>query len=181
MMKKKSILLGIALNVTIVALFFFNAIETPPINQAKAEPKSEIETVTVPKKEMVEAQPETAKVTEPNPIEKNIPAWNERYDKVIVKENDTLASLCKEHACYEDQVIEINMLKSEKTIAGQTLFFPKRKQVAEKKEYYTIKKGDSPWIIARNCGLSVEELLKLNNLTLDTSKRIKPGDVLRIK
>lgn len=180
MMKKKSIVFGIALNLIVVTLFFFNAIETFSTTK-DLEPSSPVAELALPPTPEPQ-KTETIEIKEqPNPIEKNIPAWNERYDKVLVKEGETLASLCKHYACFEDQVIEINMLKQTTVSVGQTLFFPKRTQPLKKKEYYTIKKGESPWIIARNCGLSVEELLKLNNLTLETSKRIKPGDELRIK
>ncbi len=39
-------------------------------------------------------------------------------------------------------------------------------------EYYTVKKGDSYWKIARKYGVSSSELMSLNNTT---STLIKPG------
>lgn len=43
--------------------------------------------------------------------------------------------------------------------------------------YYTVKKGDSLWVIARRCGTSVAALKRANNLR---SEMLKPGQVLRV-
>ncbi|RPF42685.1 LysM domain-containing protein [Thermodesulfitimonas autotrophica] len=43
--------------------------------------------------------------------------------------------------------------------------------------YYTVKQGDSLWVIARRCGTSVAALKQANNLR---SEALKPGQVLRI-
>jgi len=47
--------------------------------------------------------------------------------------------------------------------------------------YHTIKAGDSPWKIAKQYGVSVDELLKLNGLTEEKAKNLKIGDKLRVK
>lgn len=43
---------------------------------------------------------------------------------------------------------------------------------------YTIKAGDNPWTIARNLGISHEELLKINEIK--DPKNLKIGDVLKL-
>jgi len=48
---------------------------------------------------------------------------------------------------------------------------------AAKSGSYTVKKGDSLWVIARRCGTSVAALKRANNLR---SEMLKPGQVLRI-
>jgi len=48
-------------------------------------------------------------------------------------------------------------------------------------KYYTVKKGDNPWTIAVKNHLKVEDLLKLNNMTEEQARRLKPGDQLRIE
>ncbi len=63
---------------------------------------------------------------------------------------------------------------------------PKAKP-AEKKafegesEYYTMKVGDNPWVIAMKHHMKVEELLRLNGLNEEKARKLKPGDRLRIK
>ncbi len=46
-----------------------------------------------------------------------------------------------------------------------------------KPKTYVVKKGDSPWRIANNHGITVEKLYKLNGLKKDSN--IKPGQVLK--
>ena len=48
-------------------------------------------------------------------------------------------------------------------------------------KFYTVKTGDSPWTIAVKNHMKVEELLKLNNMSEDKARRLKPGDQLRIR
>jgi LysM repeat protein len=48
----------------------------------------------------------------------------------------------------------------------------------KKASYHTVKKGETLYSISRRYGLSVEALLKLNNL--GTSTTINPGDKLRV-
>ena len=48
-------------------------------------------------------------------------------------------------------------------------------------KYYTVKKGDSPWTIAIKNHIKVEDLLKLNSMSEDQARRLKPGDQLRIQ
>jgi LysM repeat protein len=48
-------------------------------------------------------------------------------------------------------------------------------------DYYTVKVGDNPWMIAMKHHLKLEELLKLNGLNEEKARKLKPGDRLRIK
>ena len=43
---------------------------------------------------------------------------------------------------------------------------------------YTVKAGDNPWTIAKNLGISHEELLKINEIK--DPKNLKIGDVLKL-
>jgi LysM repeat protein len=47
--------------------------------------------------------------------------------------------------------------------------------------YYTIKGGDNPWKIAKQYGVNVDDLLKLNGLNDERAKNLKPGDKIRVK
>ncbi len=48
-------------------------------------------------------------------------------------------------------------------------------------EFYVVKEGDSPWLIASRNKINLEELLRLNNLDEQKAKRLRPGDKLRIR
>lgn len=48
-------------------------------------------------------------------------------------------------------------------------------------QYHYVQRGESPWVIAKKYGLSVEKLLKLNNLDEATARRLREGDRLRVR
>lgn len=48
-------------------------------------------------------------------------------------------------------------------------------------QYHYVQRGESPWVIARKYGISVEKLLKLNNLDEATARRLREGDRLRVR
>ena len=47
--------------------------------------------------------------------------------------------------------------------------------------YYVVKKGDNPWTIAMKNHVKVEDLLKLNNMSEDQARLLRPGDKIRIR
>ncbi len=47
--------------------------------------------------------------------------------------------------------------------------------------YYTIKQGDSPWKIAKDNNLKLDDFLQLNGLNDKTAKNLIPGDKVRVK
>ena len=48
-------------------------------------------------------------------------------------------------------------------------------------EYYTIKKGDNPWKIAKQFQVKFDDLLKMNNLDEEKARNLKAGDKLRVR
>jgi peptidoglycan endopeptidase LytF len=48
-------------------------------------------------------------------------------------------------------------------------------------QYHYVQRGESPWVIAKKYGISVEKLLKLNNLDEATARRLREGDRLRVR
>jgi peptidoglycan endopeptidase LytF len=109
-----------------------------------------------------------------------------------VKKGDTLEKLAKTHHTTVDEIIKLNHLPSSFLRVGQVLKLPQEKSselkpvVVEKQavvgpEYYTVKVGDNPWMIANKHHLKLEELLKLNGLNEEKARKLKPGDRLRIK
>jgi len=117
-------------------------------------------------------------------------------DEVRVKTGDTLEKIAKAHRTTVDEIIQLNHLPSSFLRIGQVLKLPAEKVSAAKPakpaavekalpsntpDYYTVKVGDNPWMIAMKHHLKVEELLKLNGLNEEKARKLKPGDRLRIK
>ena len=71
--------------------------------------------------------------------------------------------------------------KSIKKAEPSTVVFSPQTPTNDGAKYYTVKKGDNPWTIAVKNHLKVEDLLKLNNMTEEQARRLKPGDQLRIQ
>jgi LysM repeat protein len=113
---------------------------------------------------------------------------------VVVKKGDTLEKIAKAQKTTVDELIKLNRLPSSFLRVGQTLKLPAEKAVARSipktiekpmqqdgPDYYTVKVGDNPWMIAMKHHLKVEELLKLNGLNEEKARKLKPGDRLRIR
>ena len=117
-----------------------------------------------------------------------------------VKSGDTLEKIAKAHHTTVDEIITLNHLPSSFLRVGQVLKLPAEKTSVAKAvkpttpdttpkkpvamagpDYYTVKVGDNPWMIAVKHHLKVEELLKLNGLNEEKARKLKPGDRLRIK
>ena len=47
--------------------------------------------------------------------------------------------------------------------------------------YYTVKSGDSPWKIAKQFGVSSDDILRLNDLNEEKARNLKIGDRIRVK
>lgn len=114
------------------------------------------------------------------------------YENYSVKRGDSLYSIAKQFGTTVNQIKQDNGLYSNLLTIGQVL----RIKVGEEligveecfgegysdldKNYmmYTVKKGDSLYSIARNYNTSVDELMRLNNLT---NTNLSIGQVLKIK
>ena len=111
---------------------------------------------------------------------------------ITVQKGDVLEKIARMHSVSVDGIMSLNQLDSTTLQIGQILKLPNEKISANSKssatiskkveeEYYVVMAGDNPWTIAHNHDMQVDELLKLNNMSKDKAKRLRPGDRLRIK
>ena len=108
-----------------------------------------------------------------------IPTFTTTY---IVKKGDSLYSIAKNHNTTVDEIKRINNLVSDNLSIGQQLFVPKINSgggniTPPVDLVYIVQKGDSLYAIAKKFNISVDELIRLNNLTSTT---LQIGQVLRI-
>lgn len=129
--------------------------------------------------------------SESKPHDSNSPA------SVVVKKGDVLSRIAVTHGTTVDALMQENGLTSTTLRIGQVLKIPGNKArmftyssasaepakalATTGPEYYQVQKGDSPWKIARDHGVSLSEFLKLNDLNEDRARRIRPGDRLRVR
>jgi membrane-bound lytic murein transglycosylase D len=119
------------------------------------------------------------------PVEKAVASTNSGRISYRVKSGDVLGSIASRHGVSVTQVKEWNNLNSNLIKVGQTLYIytekaPVSSNLAENstnsgQKTYTVRPGDSLWIISQKHSLSVEQIKRLNNLN---SNSIKPGQKL---
>jgi len=116
------------------------------------------------------------------------------FIEIKVKKGDVLEKIARQHHTTVAEIMKANKLTSSNLRIGQVLKIPNKTikktepstivfspQANEGAKYYIVKKGDNPWTIAVKNHLKVEDLLKLNNMTEEQARRLKPGDQLRIQ
>ena len=121
------------------------------------------------------------------PVEKTIANTKSEQITYKVKSGDVLGAIASKHGVSVTQVKEWNNLRSNLIKVGQTLYIhspksPASTNLAENTsssgpKTYTVRPGDSLWIISQKHSLSVEQIKRLNNLN---SNSIKPGQKLII-
>lgn len=92
----------------------------------------------------------------------------------IVQRGDTLYSISKNNNVSIEDIIEANNLTSNVLSIGQELYIPSENEVIENQKpiensndqysIYTVKKGDSLWLISQRNNITIPELLEINNL-----------------
>lgn len=122
------------------------------------------------------------------------------FTEIKVKKGDVLEKIARHHHTTVAEIMKANKLTTTNLRIGQVLKIPvKSIRKAENLaisfsgqstpaqsgdgvgKFYTIVKGDNPWTIAVKNHLRVEDLLKLNNMSEDQARRLKPGDRIRIQ
>ena len=106
-------------------------------------------------------------------IEEELP--NENTNIYIVQKGDTLYSISKKLNISVDMLKSLNKLKTNDIYVGQQLILVEPENQV-KYDIYTVKKGDSLWSISQKYNISVNDLIKLNNLdnlTLQINQKLK--------
>lgn len=113
---------------------------------------------------------------------KPTPALLERM--IIVKKGDVLEKIAKTHGVSVERIVHLNRLKTTRLQIGQQLRIP---SVSESMSFtkgpmreHCVKEGENPWTIAKQYKIKVEELLRLNHLTEEEAKKLRPGQLLKV-
>lgn len=88
------------------------------------------------------------------------------YDKYVIEEGDTLKSIADKFNTLESTIMDINNI-SEPSLLRQGMEIIVPKESEKYFEYYTIKKGDNIYKIAREYNINPELLSALNGLEGD--------------
>jgi len=123
--------------------------------------------------------------------------------EIIVKKGDSLDRIARANATSVQSIRALNGLKNDHLKIGQVLIVDvgSAKKVSEQRPvqppqpitqkniftppkdavYYTVKSGDSPWKIAKQFNVNMDDLLKLNQLNEEKARNLKVGDRIRVQ
>ncbi len=98
-----------------------------------------------------------------------------------VRRGDSLWEIAKSFNTTTKAIQTLNNLKSTTLQVGQVLLLPKTTVLIDTAEtqQYTVKNGESPYLIAKKHKMKLSDLLKLNNLTPRST--IFPGQSIQVK
>ncbi|MDX8430364.1 MAG: LysM peptidoglycan-binding domain-containing protein [Candidatus Algichlamydia australiensis] len=205
MNRRDIIITAVLINAGLLIVLFISSLKSHDPKELVMTKKEVVEKkpkVAAAKKEVAPAPPKTPldkalaahKAAEPKKEvakkpEAKVAAKPEALAVVEVSSGDALEKIARRHNVDVDELMRINNLTSARLQIGQKLKVPSAKKVAqkteakrdEKGEYYIIRHGDNLWNIAREHKIKFEELLDLNNLDEEKSRRLKPGERIRIK
>lgn len=120
------------------------------------------------------------------PVEEAVVSSNSGRISYKVRSGDVLGKIASNHGVTVTQIKAWNNLNSNLIKVGQTLYLHSGQEssnstLAENtstgQKTYTVRPGDSLWIISQKHSLSVEQIKRINNLN---SNNIKPGQKLII-
>ena len=101
----------------------------------------------------------------------------EDYTIYIVKNGDSLYSIAQNFGVSVEELLTLNRLNSPELYIGEQLLIPTNGIQIVGVVDYTIKPGDTLWRIANNCNVTVDDIVKLNNLD---STIIYPGQIIKL-
>lgn len=102
----------------------------------------------------------------------------EEYITYVVKKGDNLYSIANTYNTTVDKIKTLNNLQTNLLSIGQVLKIPSTSSSSNNYITYTVKSGDNLYKIANEYNVTVNDLMKLNNLT---STLLSIGQTLKIK
>ena len=115
------------------------------------------------------------------------PKTTEKSVNVTVKKGDFLEKIANANNTSVAAIMKANNMSSTQLKIGQVLKVPLSEAKPKvtpppvHEEYYVVKDGDNPWLIASRNNIRLDQLLKLNGLDEQKARRLRPGDRLRIR
>lgn len=120
------------------------------------------------------------------------------HSEVVVKRGDFLLRIANQYGVSVEAIKAFNHLRTDDLKVGQVLRIPPSESKvlaatvvapelplpavqATDGQLYRVKSGDSPWKIAKQFHVGVEDLLRLNNLDEKSARNLKPGDTIRVQ
>lgn len=177
-----------------------------PVQTTQVLPSSSSQSPSEPKQNLAQALPHSSVAAPVSSVgASHLSAQQEvpEFIEVKVKKGDVLEKLARYHQTTVVEIMKTNQLPNTNLKIGQvlkisnparqkngvlarssshtTMVIPDVTQGENGTKYYTVKKGDNPWTIAVKNHMKVDELLKLNHLSEEEARRLKPGDQLRIQ
>lgn len=99
-------------------------------------------------------------------IPSTTPSESDEYVTYTVQRGDSLYSIANEFDVTVNDIVSYNNLSTTSLSIGQKLLIPISKtEKPTEQQYYVVQKNDSLYSIARKFDTTVDELIKLNNLT----------------
>jgi LysM repeat protein len=115
------------------------------------------------------------------------PAPRTRYTEYTVKKGDVISKIAARHDVSTNDVLKANGLGSRSVLKiGQKIKIPaaggnsvpeKKPDSAERRKH-DVQKGDTLWVIARDYGVTLEDIMRANGLSRGTTLRV--GQTLTI-
>lgn len=104
---------------------------------------------------------------------------NNNYITYIIKANDNLYTIANTYNTTVNAIKNLNHLSSNLLSIGQSLKIPINESIPiEEYQTYIVKSSDNLYTIAKEFGMTVNELIQLNNLN---SNLLSIGQVLKVK
>lgn len=193
MSRRDVIIIAILMNVALLGLLFVLATREEVPHAVVAE--------KIPSSVMQESESRALEVplfsvnTHPNESESEplLSTPSPQVIEVTVKKGDSLEKIARTYGSTVEAIILWNGLKNNRIDVGDVLKVPKVSSkdgptpshspvmFSGEGEFYVLKKGDSPWKIARKFHMNFEDLLKLNHLDEEKARNLKVGDKIRIR
>jgi membrane-bound lytic murein transglycosylase D len=101
--------------------------------------------------------------------------------KYVVKKGDSLWTIANQHKTTTEAIRSLNHLHRSSLRIGQVLIITPGISVSipDNTKTYTVRRGDSPYIIARKHQMNLAQFLRINNLTPRST--IFPGQIVLVK